>query len=206
MNWYKTSQSNNAPNPAMGGLSQSYINWWSSYARSWSFTSEQEARQWIADRIRNFNAQNKGIFKIDPQQDALTAAQMPLYRSGNKFKIGRRPRPKVFSWNDISIRPTSLEELGTAGFIVYEDVEKLGGVQLIPVNSLHGTDSNIQYKDQSFIGCMAQQLRSGEIPYFKTIVYDEGTKGLIDGHHRLEAVRIAKIRTIPAQAVRFRDM
>ncbi len=198
MSWYKKSNYS---------LTSQDINWWSNYAQSMLFNSEPEARSWVASRLEAFDKQQGSIFGIDKTKNQFIANSIPVYSQGKKFKIGRRIRnTNTFSWDQIDIRHNSLEELTTGGFVLAADVKKLGPVELISVQSLHGTDSNINLKNQEWITKLSGQLKSGEVPYFKAIVYDANTNGLIDGHHRLEAVQLAGIKIIPAQGIEFRDL
>ncbi len=188
-------------------LSDSDIQWWTSYSKGFSFNTENEARQWIKSRLDWFNKQHGSIVGIDKNKNKTTIEQMPLYRYNNKFKIGLKKflQVKKNTWQGVVIKRNSLEELSTAGFVLAQDVKRISGVEFVKTNSIHETDSNTEYKDNKFIQSLSILIKNKDLDYFKAVVVDQNTMGLIDGHHRLQAVRLAGEKEIPCQFVLFKD-
>lgn len=183
-------------------LDKEDIDWWSRYAGKLNFKTPEEAREWIFQRKQHSDSQpNAKFFGISgPEYNRSFANSMPIYKSGKSFKIGKRIRNKPFGWDDVEIRPNSLESLETAGYVNMFDGPELGPVQMVSVNKLYKTEDHAD-KNPIKVRVLANQIKSGE-GYFKAIVYDDNG-AIIDGHHRYEAAKLLRMTKVPAQQIRY---
>lgn len=132
--------------------------------------------------------------------------QVPFYQTTKGWKVGfpvkkTRKQKKKFDWTDVTIKRNSLEQLTTAGYVNPFDGPELSPVKLVPVNSLHPTESG---QDQNYIEATVSKLLSGDKDDFKAIIHDINGS-IIDGHHRWLIAKKLGMKTIPAQMVTFTD-
>jgi hypothetical protein len=183
-------------------LDKDDVRHWANYAQKLSFSTEQEAREWIFRKLENNDRQFGKVFGIQgPSKNRQFANEMPLYKQGNRFKIGVRIRPKRWSWESAEIRPNTLEELETAGYVNMFDNPTLSKVIVVPIRKIYPTESHSQTTyGQTKAAELASMIKEN---YFKPIVLNEDYS-VIDGHHRLEAAKKIGLKTIPAQIVSYK--
>lgn len=188
------------------GITPEDIRWWASYAQRLTFPSEEAARQWVFDRREHADRQSyASVFGISgPEYNRAFADAIPVWKSGKSFKIGKRIRKKAFSWDDVDVRPDSLERLQTAGYVNPFDGPSLGPLQLVPVVKLYKTESHADTPSgRAKVAAFARMLKEGD-GYFVAVVHNEDG-GIIDGHHRYEVAKLLKMRRVPAQLITFSE-
>lgn len=188
------------------GFNPGDVEWWTKYAQSLIFKTEEETKQWIFEKREWADKQSyQSVFggPDGPEYNRAFANAVPLYKSGKSWKIGKRIRKKLFGWDDIHIEPNSLENLTSAGYVNMFDNPELGPVKLVPISKLYKTERHSEtINGQAKVMWLAQHIKNDG--YFKAIVY--GSDGeIIDGHHRYEAVKSLKLKTIPAQLLVISD-
>ncbi len=173
------------------------VDWWSKYAISWTFASEEEARKWVVDKMLSFKKQWPSVHTETDDQINKEALAMPLYKQGNKFKIGKRIRKPRFSWEDLEIKPNSLQVLCTAGYINWADGPKLSAIKMVRISAIHPNEHvNSEHVLQLF-----NDIKNND--YFQAIVVDE-QGSVVDGHHRLEVAKnFFKFKMIPVQIISY---
>jgi hypothetical protein len=193
-------------NKEFTGITPDSIKWWSNYAKNMVFKTEEEAREWVFRVMERSDQQpHSSIFGINgPDYNRQFSDALPLYQSGKSWKIGKRIRKKGFTWDDVDVRPNSLEFLETAGYVNPFDNPELGPVTLIPVSKLHKTEIHSETpQGKEKVWLFAQKLKGGD-GYFMAVVY--GSNGeIIDGHHRYETARLLKQTRVPAQLLTYDD-
>lgn len=134
----------------------------------------------------------------------LVNQQVPFTQTKKGWVVGnsaKRPKKekRKFSWDDVTIKRNSLEQLTTGGYVNAFDNPQIGPVKLVPIAKLHPSESG---QDQDYIESTAAKLLSGDKDDFKAIIYDAGGS-IMDGHHRWLIAQKLGLKTVPAQLVTF---
>lgn len=181
-------------------IDQDRINWWSTYAKRMIFASEEEARKWIVHNMKRWVTYPNPVSSLE--QIEKDAFEIPLYQSGKSWKVGKRIQiDRRFSWSNINIEPNSLEELETAGYINMFDVESMSSIKMISISKIIPTEDHAVKEDKEEVLNYAKEIKNGKVESFKAIVIDD-TMGIIDGHHRYYAIKLLKMKNIPAQIIK----
>lgn len=166
--------------------------------RTWS--SKEDAVQSIMNLLQSGGF---GYRKFNEEVlEKFIAEQIPFFQTTKGWKVGspiKKPRQqkKKFSWDNITIKRNSLEQLTTAGYINPFDGPTLGPVKLVPIDSIRPVETG---QDKNYIETTAAKLLSGDKDDFKAIIYDDNG-AIIDGHHRWLIAKKLGLKTIPAQLV-----
>lgn len=170
------------------------IKYWSSYAKNMDFDSEKKAREWILYKLDKNEKEFPFLKKLDNKK---IAREIPIYKQGKKFKIGKRIRKAKLSWKDIEIGEAHIHHI--VGMTVNPmDIERTIKTKFYPINKIHGTEK--VYQDQ--VNNIVEEIKEENI--FYPIVIDDNF-AILDGHHRFEAVKKLKLKTIPAVMIVLKE-
>jgi hypothetical protein len=177
---------------------RSDIEGWSDYFVERDFDSPEEARSALRRALeRSYTWLNR----TDAERDNF-AAGFPIYSEGRKVKLGIPPEleEETFDWKSVNIRPNTLEELETAGYVNAFDSPRLSRVKWVTPTSLTPTERG---KNPRKVERMKKRLLIGEFDPFLALVVEDGF--VVDGHHRLEMAKQLGLKTVPVQEVSYRS-
>lgn len=178
-------------------ISNEDLRFWTDSYRTNSFETPEEAREFIFQQREHARKQGWGG---TPEENRKFANEMPISKIGKKFKIGERPKKSELNWQTVEIKPNSTEVLATEGFLNPFDGERLGRTQIVPITKLVSNETHSQTPQGKLkVKSIALSLKSTS-PYFVPIVIDE-SGNIVDGHHRYEAVKLLKLKTVPIQVI-----
>lgn len=193
--------------PQLNGMeiSPESIKYWSGYAANRKFSTEQEARDWIFRTLENSDRQFGDALGLKgSEHNRQFADQMPIYQSGNSWKIGRpvRNNRNVFRLSDLQIRRPSTEELhnvaqaNISGDYEFTDIFWANLRELLPDSEMGSIYS--QSGESARIRELAEQIKSNKWVEAVIVGITKDGKWLIEGQHRARALRALGFATVPA--------
>ena len=155
------------------------------------FDSEKEARDYFVRKIEKGNTEFGGLFsKLDPKKEL---EDVKFVKIRNKWwirsAIKKKRVRKVYEY-------TTSKELGAkqqnnyVGNIGHAMDSVFSKIVDVPVKDIYPTEKT----DAANVAQMVEAIKAGdELP---PLLLDGGY-GIIDGHHRLEAAKKLKLKTVP---------
>jgi len=109
-------------------------------------------------------------------------------------------KPEPFSWSQIEIRPNTLENVTTAGYINWMDSPILSEPLLVPIKNVTAVERS---QDREHVIDIATMVRDEE--WFQPIIVEDLSEMgfIIDGHHRLLAMEELGADEIYAQEITY---
>jgi hypothetical protein len=184
---------------------------WSKYMANLSFETPEEAR---AEMFRQLERDDKSTWakvtgKINGTElNRQLAEIIPLYRSGNRYKIGRMIRQNTrLKLSDIKIvLPNKREIINVAQANGTEDFDILP-VKWYSISVLIGeqNDSYFRGNEGERIRNLAKTIKQSKWIEAVIVAYnpDEQEPWLVEGQHRTRAMRLLGFKKVPAVAIRY---
>jgi hypothetical protein len=178
-------------------LSDKDLAWWTDYYKNKSFDSPEEAKTFVFQQREYATQQGWGG---TPEENKQFANDMPISKIGKKFKIGSVASKPSFDWQTVEIKPNDTETLASEGWLNIFDGERLGRTRIVPIDKLVSTENHAQTSaGKQKVKTIVSSLKSNDA-YFVPVVVDE-SGNIVDGHHRYEAAKVLKTKTIPVQVI-----
>lgn len=169
------------------------IEYWSNYSINMNFKSSDEAKKWIKNKLDIWYKQ--GLIFGDP--DYSIVDEMPIYKKGKYYKIGKPLKKKKLTWDDIEVEEAKIYHIiGTT--VNPMDIKKTIKTKFYPISKIHGTEKI--YTDR--VNKIILEIKEENI--FYPIVIDNNY-AILDGHHRFEAIKKLKLKKIPALMIVLKD-
>lgn len=192
-------------NKIFKGIEPKDIDWWSKYARTRLFSTEKEAREWVFNARQRADSQSYAeLFGIDgPEYNRAFANSIPIYRSGNSFKIGKRIRSeKRFSLKNLKIKSPSWEYIvqtaqanGEGGFDVHP-------IKWIPIRFTVSSQNDYYLMNQKDrINNLADEIKKNG--WIEAVIYDYESLNIIEGQHRARAMKVLGFNTVPGVGIEY---
>lgn len=195
-NWLENKQFTN--------MKPSDIDHWSNYSANKIFKSPEEARQWIFARKEHSDKSSWAeLFGPDgPEYNKAFAEAMPIYQSGKSFKIGKRIRTdNRLRLSNLEVKRPSLQELNVVAQANGESDYKFHPTKWVkfPVGNkdVYATQSSELNK----IASLAEEIKQNG--WIEAVIYDWNSGYLIEGQHRVRALRLLGFKTAPGVGIEY---
>ena len=188
--------------PLSEDISQADIDNIVQYASQRVFSSEEEAREFVASKDQAGQPWN---FGVDEGYWTKMSKVIPVYQTARGWKLGSvkdikrikqqqyRRRNPPFSWKNVTLIEPDFTTMRSMGFIDSES--KITGPKMVSMDSLSLTERDQHTSDVKEV--MQWIKESGE---FKPLVIEE-SGAIIDGHHRYLALKMMKVKRVPVYVV-----
>lgn len=189
-------------------ISPDTLKWWSNYSKYKTFSTEQEAREWVFQRREFADKQTSAqIFGIDgPEKNRQFANEIPIYKSGKSYKIGKRIRnDNRFRLMHLTVKKPSLYEINMVAQANGESDYKIHPVKWIPLRKiLPENDSWYSYGNElQRIKDLANDIKRNK--WIEAIIYDVKGNFVIEGQHRSRSLKLLGFNTVPAIGIEYDD-
>ena len=169
------------------------VKWYSNYLKGMSYDSENSAREDLRKRASIINDRQPEFLKYSNNEVETLVFNMPLYKIGKKYKVGKRPKSTRLTINDFDVKWTTRAEISTSGLFAPMDIKSVEK-KFINYKKINPTErADIQH-----VGEICKKLQDGH--EIRSIVVDD-VGNISDGHHRYAALVKLKITEIPCSVV-----
>lgn len=190
-------------NKIFNGIDSESIKWWSNYASQKTFSSENEARQWLFDRLEFGDKTSPFENWINgTEYNKLFSEQMPLYKSGKSWKIGKRIRKdNRLKLKNLKIKRPDLYELNQIAQANGESDYVLHPVKWIRIDFNKNDYYLTNPSELQRIEKLAEQIKQNN--WIEAIVYDYNKGYIIEGQHRSRAMYIMGFKSVPGIGIEY---
>jgi hypothetical protein len=192
-------------NKKFNGIESKDIEWWSKYARSKLFSTEEEARSWVFERRQYADRQSyASLFGIDGEEyNRAFANAIPVYQSGKSFKIGKRVRSeKRFSLKNLKIKKPDWEYIIQTAQANGESDFKVHEIKWIPIRfTVDGQNDYYLMNQKNRIENLASEIKNNG--WIEAVIYDYESLNIIEGQHRARAMKVLGFNTVPGVGIEY---
>lgn len=190
------------------------IDFYSRYFQRRLFDSEEDARETLFRTLENADRMPFGV-RNGTELNRQISESFPVFKLKRKFKLGRpiRDRKPRFNPDALEVRRPSLEYVHQVAQASFNDYE-LTGLQNFPIGELLGeremagdTKGNMygSSEETARIRELAEQIKSSGWIEAVVVGIEDGEKWVLEGQHRLRALRLLGAKTVPGMGVVSRD-
>ena len=188
-------------------LSPETIKFWSNYAKTRIFATEEQARDWLFYQLERSDHQpHSAMFGINgPEKNRSIATEMPLWQSGKSWKIGKRVRgpDNRLRLKDLEIKHPGLQKLvviaqsNTEYDFEFTKVQPFSIKALLPEQDRYLTNPGEIARIQN----LAYSIKTHR--WFEPVVVGVAGKDLElwEGQHRTRALKLLGFNMVPGIGV-----
>lgn len=192
-------------NKVFTGVSPESVIWWSNYSRSRIFKSEQEARDWILRQRERADVDPSNIFGVDGfEYNKAFSEAIPLWKSGHVWKIGKRiAKDNRLRLNQLEVKNPDfryLHQIAQANGTEEYELHPIKWIRiLVEPNDYYLS----QPKELQRIKNLAYQIKENK--WIEAVVYNYTDQSIIEGQHRIRAMKMLGFNTVPGVGIEYQE-